>query len=380
MIQFTNPAKFEDELHYLKVAHETGKPWGGGQFYEAVTKKLNRWHPSNEILLTQSCTSALELAALALDIRPGDQVIVPSYTFVSSANAFALRGAEIVFADSCRGTLNIDLDHVETLITDRTRAVVAVHYGGVACDMERLTSLAEAHGFAVVEDAAQAIGASYHGRPLGTIGDLGCISFHGTKNVSSGEGGALLINSRHKGLAERARLAHEKGTDRASFLKGEVDKYTWRSLGSSFIPSEYTCAVLNAQLDNLEVITKRRAAYWQAYSKSLEWVTDLGIEILQHGGEGANFHMFALIMTSESQRERVRQHLLSLGIVTTTHYQPLHLSPFAIDQKYRVEPLVVAEGHSKRLLRLPMWSEEGLELGKVVDRLAESVLGEAELA
>ncbi len=367
MISFSVPARFDAELEYLDIARKSGTPWGGGEFYSGSRSALVAYHPCQDALMTQSCTSALELAALAIDIRPGDEVIVPSYTFVSSANAFALRGAKIVFADSRPMDLNLDLDHVESLINDKTKALVVVHYGGVACDMERVMSLSKKHGFFVVEDAAQAIGASHNGVPLGTIGHFGALSFHGTKNVSSGEGGALLINSSDEGLSDSVRIAHEKGTDRARFLSGQVDKYTWRSLGGSFTPSEFTMAILKAQLESIAVIQNRRASYYCGYEEALKELEAFGVSVLAQNRRGANHHMFALILNSNEEREKLRSYLQSQGVIAASHYEPLHLSPFGASQFGTKEPLKIATSYSARILRLPMWSDSGLPVSEVSD-------------
>jgi len=373
VIPFTRPLVAENELHYLSKASENQRPWGGGDFFKLASEALTTILGGKEVLLTQSCTSALELAALALDIQPGDEVIVPSYTFVSSASAFALRGARIVYADSKEQDLNIDTRSVRELINEKTRAIVIVHYGGVACDMTELLALAKDKGIAIVEDAAQAIGATFNSYPLGGLSDFGCISFHGTKNVSSGEGGALILgeNSEWNG---RAQLAHEKGTDRSAFLRGEVDKYTWRTLGSSFIPSEFTASVLAAQLEHLEEITQRRRDYWQRYQGSLSGQLPDDYYILEQGGEGSNGHMFALLVPRASTRQPLISALKSRGIIATSHYEPLHMSPFAIEHQMTGQTdLPVARDLSSRVIRLPMWSSAGLPVEEVSNGFLESV-------
>lgn len=365
MISFSRPAHFALEVEYLAEAASDRSPWGGGQFYSRARQAVGTTHPSDAVLLTQSCTAALELAAIALDIQPGDEVIVPSYTFVSTANAFALRGAKIVFVDSRPTDLNIDSELIEAEITTKTKAIVVVHYGGASCDMASVMEMARRYGIPVVEDAAQAIGASAQGIALGTIGDLGCLSFHGTKNVSSGEGGALLINTDIPGLRERALIAHEKGTDRASFLRGEVDKYTWRGLGSSFVPSEFTCAVLLAQLENLDKIQQRRLMSYADYEAELTPLAELGYRVLEHDIDGGNLHMFALIAPGEIQRDSLRVRLRERGVMATSHYEPLHESPFIVDKAGAQNHLPVASELSRRVLRLPMWSEAGLDAAGV---------------
>lgn len=373
LISFSRPAHFELEAEYLAEAASDRAPWGGGKFYSRAANAVGEAHPSDAVLLTQSCTAALELAALALDIQPGDEVIVPSYTFVSTANAFALRGAKLRFADSLPNDLNVDPESIEALITPETKAIVVIHYGGASCDMARVMEIARKYGVPVVEDAAQAIGSTFKGKALGTIGDLGCLSFHGTKNVSSGEGGALLINSELPGVRERAQTAHEKGTDRASFLRGEVDKYTWRSLGSSFVPSEFTCAVLLAQVENLGSIQRRRRISYSSYATELSPLLGFGYRFLEQDVEGGNLHMFALIAPTESEREKLRLGLKQRGVTATSHYEPLHESPFIVENSGIQHHLPHASNLSRRLLRLPMWSESGLDTSRVSNELLSIV-------
>lgn len=371
MLQFSLPARFDAESQYFEHARSQGKPWGGGEYYETARNELLKLHPSIDALMTQSCTAALELAALALDIRPGDEVIVPSYTFVSTANAFALRGAKIVFADSSSVDLNLDLDHVETLINEKTKVLVVVHYGGVSCDMDRVMRLAADHGIYVVEDAAQAIGATHKGLALGTIGHLAALSFHGTKNVSCGEGGALLINVKNQEISDRARMAHEKGTDRAKFLSGQIDKYTWRTLGGSFIPSEFSMAILSAQLESIDVIRERRSNYFATYREALRDLDGFNARILPQDGPGANFHMFALVLETRERRDLLRKHLSEHQVSATSHYEPLHLSPFGARYLTSSLDLKIATDLSGRILRLPMWSHEAMPADFVASLVME---------
>lgn len=377
MIAFSRPAVFGAEVEYLSQVRDSRAPWGGGEFYAKASAELRDLHHVQDVLLTQSCTAALELAALGLNVGPGDEVVIPSYTFVSTANAFALRGAKIVFADSEPETLNMDAAKLEQLITEKTKAIVVVHYGGVACEMDEIMAIAQRYGVPVVEDAAQAIGATYKGRPLGSIGDLGCLSFHGTKNVSSGEGGALMVNSQDEDLLDRIHTAHEKGTDRAKFLRGEVDKYTWRQLGSSFIPSEFTSAILLAQLQNFKIIQSRRKSSWEEYASALTGIQEKGFGWLKQGTLGSNFHMFALISPDGASREHLRKKLREKGVIATSHYEPLHSSPFAAGQNWPKADVPVAQDLSERILRLPMWSEEGLETALVTSAII-SVLKSAQ--
>lgn len=369
MIPFSKPAAFKAEENYLTQVRESHAPWGGGPFYRQAAEKLGAILEVKNVLLTQSCTAALELAALGLDLGPEDEVIVPSYTFVTTASAFALRGAKIVFVDSEPETLNLDVSKIEALITSRTKAIVVVHYGGVPCDMDEVMEIAKRFDIAVIEDAAQAIGSSYKGKPLGTIGDLGCLSFHGTKNVSSGEGGALVINTTDLAVIDRLHTAHEKGTDRAKFLRGEVDRYTWRKLGSSFIPSEFTCAILLAQLERLGDIQSRRRIYWDLYSQRLRRIDSYGFRWLNQDVAGSNLHMFALIAPDHETREHLRHDLKNSGIIATSHYEPLHVSPFAMSQNWPTPYAPIAQDLSERILRLPLWSESDLPVEEVTSQI-----------
>ena len=362
MIVFTKPAIASNEHQYLRDASLNGTPWGGGEFSILATDILQSHFDNQNVLLTQSCTSALELAALALDIQLGDEVIVPSYTFVSSASAFALRGARLVFAEIDKKTLNIDVNLIESLITEKTKAIVAVHYGGQSALINEIMALAAPRGIAVVEDAAQAIGSTSGGLPVGTLGDLACFSFHGTKNLSSGEGGALVINTKDSSVIERGLLAHEKGTNRRSYLKGEVDKYTWHALGSSFIPSEFTSSVLAAQLGDLELITTRRLRYWHEYEQLLSSEQNRGFDIIMQNAPGNNGHMFALTLGNPELREEIIKEMRTMGVQATSHYEPLHSSPYiASSPGVMRSELPVTEFTGKAILRMPMWSADGLD-------------------
>jgi dTDP-4-amino-4,6-dideoxygalactose transaminase len=371
VISFTKPRQAVNELPNLKRVFDSGTPWGGGYFYKKSSEQLSLLMSDSEVLLTQSCTSALELAALAINIQPGDEVIVPSYGYVTTASAFLARGARVVFGEVLTGNLNVDPNDIQSLITPRTKAIVVVHYGGVACDMEAIMKIAKHSGLIVIEDAAQAIGASHAGRPLGTIGDLGCISFHGTKNLSSGEGGALVLNTSDSEIRSRAHIGHEKGTDRSAFIRGEVDKYTWKGEGSSFIPSEYTCAVLSAQLDELVDITLLRSKYWSRYSSALSNFGEEGkFREIEQNSAGTNWHMYAIELAEPRGRQKVITQLSRRGITATSHYEPLHTSPFAlkfIDPNPRELP--VTQVQSAAILRLPLWSAPGLDVDRVVEEL-----------
>lgn len=373
MISFTKPAVSRNEARYLGDVSTLGKTWGGGEFSGMASQWLQSHFERENVLLTQSCTSALELAALALGLGPGDEVIVPSYTFVSSASAFALRGAKIVFVDVEESSLNIDPLSVQENITENTRAIVAVHYGGQSANMHMLSELARPKGIYLVEDAAQAIGAYQSDEPVGRIGDFACFSFHGTKNLSSGEGGALVINTMDDVLVQRALLAHEKGTDRRSFLKGEVDKYTWRTLGSSFVPSEFTAAVMSAQLEDLGEITGRRLRYWSEYDQFLRGKQDAGFSILEQSALGNNGHMFAVLLEGHVDRGAIIEGLKSRGVQATSHYEALHTSPYVLaNSENKAAKLSVTESASASILRLPMWSAEGLD----TEAVAEALLSE----
>ena len=373
-IPFNWPHMTGKELYYIAEAHFNGHLAGDGPF----TKRCHRWLEDlagcNKALLTHSCTAALEMAALLIEIQPGDEVIMPSYTFVSTANAFVLRGGVPVFADIREDTLNLDERLIEAAITPRTKAIVPVHYAGVACEMDAIMDIAHRHGLKVVEDAAQGVMARYKGRALGSIGDLGAFSFHETKNVISGEGGALLVND--PGLALRAEIIREKGTDRSRFFRGEVDKYTWQEVGSSFLPGELTAAFLWAQLEEAQAITVQRLASWGRYHAALAPLEAKGVlrrpvipESCQH-----NAHMYYVLLAPEIDRQAVLSELKRNEIYAVFHYVPLHSSPAG--QRYgRVHgALDVTNRQSDRLIRLPLWvgiTEQ--QQNRVVDVLAEAI-------
>lgn len=354
-IPFNRPFMTGKELYYIAEAKFGNMLAGDGLF----TKRCHEWleHESgcDKALLTHSCTAALEMAALLLDIEPGDEVIMPSYTFVSTANAFVLRGGVPVFVDIREDTLNLDECLIEAAITPRTRAIVPVHYAGVACEMDTIMAIAKRHGLKVVEDAAQGVMASYKGRVLGSIGDLGAYSFHETKNVISGEGGALLVND--ASLAMRAEVIREKGTDRSRFFRGEVDKYTWQEVGSSFLPGELIAAFLWAQLEEAERITEQRLAIWKRYHELLESVEQKGLlrrpivpVDCQH-----NAHMYYVLLAPEIDRQRVLAELKKNDIYSVFHYVPLHSSPGGKRYGRTHGELEVTIKQSERLVRLPMW-------------------------
>lgn len=356
-IPFNKPFIVGKELFYIAQAVIDGHLAGDGRF----THLCNRWIENNfgakKVLLTTSCTAALEMCAILADLKPGDEVIMPSYTFVSTANAFVLRGAAIKFVDIRPDTLNIDEQLIESAITSRTKAIVPVHYAGIGCEMGTIMDIAKKHNLVVIEDAAQGVNASYKGSYLGTIGHLGAYSFHETKNFISGEGGALVINDER--YFERAEIIREKGTNRSKFFRGEVDKYTWADIGSSYLPSEIIAAFLYAQLEESETITRKRDAIVSYYSDKLAPLQDKGLVRLPFCPEGLthNAHMFYLITNSVRERDGLLVYLNDLSIHAVFHYVPLHLSPMGKQIGYHEGDLPLTEDLSQRLLRLPCYFE-----------------------
>ena len=356
-IPFNLPHMTGKELYYIAEAHSNGLLAGDGPFTKRCHGWLEEHSGCDKALLTHSCTAALEMAALLLDIQPGDEVIMPSYTFVSTANAFVMRGGVPVFIDIREDTLNLNECLIEAAITPRTRAIVAVHYAGVACEMDTILAIAHRYGLKVIEDAAQGVMSSYKGRALGSIGDLGAYSFHETKNVICGEGGALLVNDPK--MALRAEIIWEKGTDRSRFFRGEVDKYTWQEVGSSFLPSELIAAFLWAQLEEADRITKERLVRWQRYHELLEPFEAKGIlrraiipEACQH-----NAHMYYVLLAPEINLPNVLDEFRRNEILSIFHYVPLHSSPAGKRYGRSCGPLDVTNRQSARLIRLPLWVE-----------------------
>jgi len=354
-IPFNKPYMTGDELRYIRQAHRHGQLAGDGPFTRRCQQWLEQYTGCEKALLTHSCTAALEMAALLLDLQPGDEVIMPSYTFVSTANAFVLRGAVPVFVDIREDTLNMDEDLIEAAITDKTRAIVVVHYAGVACEMDAIMAIAERYGLYVVEDAAQGVMSAYRGKPLGSIGHLAAFSFHETKNVIAGEGGCLLINDAR--FVERAEILWEKGTDRSRFFRGEVDKYTWVDVGSSFLPGELIAAFLWAQLNHAEAITGRRLHLWQHYHEAFAVPAQEGRfrrpVIPEHCRHNA--HMYYLLLNDAARRTDFIHAMKQQGIMCVFHYVPLHLAP-AGRRFCRTEgSLPVTEQYAERLVRLPLW-------------------------
>jgi len=373
-IPFNRPYMTGKEPLYIAEAHFNNMLAGDGPF----TKRCHGWIEEKtgctKALLTHSCTAALEMAALLLDIQAGDEVIMPSYTFVSTANAFVLRGGVPVFVDIREDTLNLDERLIEAAITPRTKAIVPVHYAGVACEMDAIMDIARRHGLKVVEDAAQGVMASYKGRALGSIGDLGTFSFHETKNVISGEGGALLVND--QALALSAEIIREKGTDRSRFFRGEVDKYTWQEVGSSFLPGELTAAFLWAQLEEAQSITAQRLVSWERYHAMLaplEAKRLLRRPVIPAGCQH-NAHMYYVLLAPEIDRQAVLSELKRNEIYAVFHYVPLHSSPAGQRYGRAHGALDVTNRQSERLIRLPLWV--GLTVAhqdRVVKVLAEAI-------
>ncbi len=354
-IPFNKPFIVGKELYYISQAVFEGHLAGDGSF----TKKCHAWleerFGAKKVLLTHSCTAALEMAAILSEIEPGDEVIMPSFTFVSTANAFALRGARIRFVDIREDTLNIDETLIEDAMTPRTRVVVPVHYAGVAAEMDTILDIADRHDVIVVEDAAQGVNATYKGRYLGTIGHFGAYSFHETKNFISGEGGALLVNDER--FEERAEVIREKGTNRAKFFRGQVDKYTWVDLGSSYLPSEIVAAFLYAQLEEAETITSVRWGVFRRYQELLEPLIEAGkIRVPTCPFECVhNAHLFCMILPTQELRDGLIDHLRSKEILAVFHYVPLHSSPMGRQVGYSKDDLRVTDDLSARLVRLPCY-------------------------
>ena len=353
---FNKPHLTGKEAHYMYQAVADGKLSGNGAYTKKCQQFFEDRYGFKKCLLTTSCTDALEMAAILCDIQPGDEVIVPSYTFVSSALAFVRAGAKIVFADSMASNPNIDAEKIEALITPRTKAIVPVHYAGVACDMDLIMDIANKHNILVVEDAAQAIESYYKGRPLGSIGHLSAFSFHETKNIIAGEGGLLCINDER--FIRRAEIIWEKGTNRAEFFRGEVNKYGWVDTGSSFLPSEVIAAFLWAQLENLDEIQSRRKHLWELYNTGLSPLASSpnSLIALPEIPDYAtnNAHMFYLVCNSLEQRTRLIQRLKDSGILAVFHYLSLHSSPYYTD-KHDGRDLPECDRYADCLVRLPMY-------------------------
>lgn len=354
MIPFNKPFLTGHEIQYIQEAVATGKISGNGLFTQRCQKFFEERYGFHKTLLTTSCTDALEMAAILCEVGPGDEVIMPAYTFVSTANAFVLRGATIRFADSLPDHPNVDPKALEALITPQTKVLVVVHYAGVACDMEAIMALANKHNLLVVEDAAQAIDSYFGDKPLGGIGHLAAFSFHETKNIIAGEGGMLVIND--PALVPRAEVIWEKGTNRSAFFRGDVDKYGWVDIGSSFLPSEVTAAFLYAQLENLDRIQNQRKKLWDHYATELAFLQQTGHLANLPKGATNNAHMFYLVCRSESERTALIQHLRDNGAYPVFHYQSLHLSPF-FQSQHDGRALPHCDRYADTLVRLPLYFE-----------------------
>jgi dTDP-4-amino-4,6-dideoxygalactose transaminase len=356
MIPFNKPYLSGNELKYIKEAVESGKISGDGIFTKRCSSFLEKRYGFKKVLLTTSCTDALEMAAILLNIKEGDEIIIPSYTFVSTANPFILRGAKVVFADSEKNTPNIDTESIEALITKRTKAIVPVHYAGIACDMDKIVQLAKKHNLYIIEDAAQAINSYYTEKPLGCFGHLSTFSFHETKNIISGEGGALIINDEQ--FIERAEIIREKGTNRSKFFRGEIDKYGWVDIGSSFLPSDMIAAFLYAQLENIDRIQKKRNELWNTYFDDLKGLQEqhkLNLPYLPSYASN-NAHMFYLTCKSLEERTSLINYLKENNIGAVFHYLSLHKSSFYADN-HGDRALVNADYFANTLVRLPLYYE-----------------------
>lgn len=371
MIEFNRAPFVGSEMKYIQKAIENGKLCGDGPF----TKECSRWikerYHSREALLTTSCTHALEMAAFLSDIQPGDEVIMPSYTFVSTADAFVLRGAKIVFVDIRPDTMNIDETKIEEAITDRTKAVVPVHYAGVGCAMDEIMELAGKYHLKVIEDAAQGVHATYKGRALGTIGDFGCYSFHETKNYTMGEGGALLFQD--SAYLEQAEILREKGTNRSKFFRGQIDKYTWVGYGSSYLPSDMNAAYLYGQLQKADEINHKRHAIWNCYHENLEELERQGYLIRPSvpDYDVHNAHMYYIKVADESVRSALIRYMKEQGILCVFHYVPLHSSPAGRRFGRFCGEDIYTTRESERLVRLPMFYNLSLDDAWKVARTIE---------
>jgi dTDP-4-amino-4,6-dideoxygalactose transaminase len=373
MIPFNRPYMTGKELAYIAQAHSNGHLAGNGQFSKQCAGWLQDRITSQKALLTHSGTAALEMAAILSGVGVGDEVIMPSYTFVSTANAFVLRGATPVFVDIRPDTLNLDETKIEDAITRRTKAIVAVHYAGVGCEMDVILDIAARHGLLVIEDAAQGIMAGYRGRPLGSIGDLAALSFHETKNLISGEGGALLINDRR--FVDRAEIIWEKGTNRSQFFRGEVDKYTWVDLGSSYLPGELVAAFLWAQMEEADAITGRRLEIWAKYHEAF-----VGLEAsgrvrrpIVPGQCRHNGHMYYLLLPNLESRTSLISQLSAKGIQSVFHYVPLHSSPYGRTVGRPVGDMQHTVAAGERLVRLPLWLGLDEHIDGVIDEVIAAI-------
>lgn len=369
---FNRPYLVGRELSNIAQSHANGQLAGDGPFTKRCSAWLEKQSGCSKALLTHSCTAALEMAAILADIQPGDEVILPSYTFVSTANAFVLRGGIPVFVDIRPDTLNIDEMRIEQAITSKTKAIVPVHYAGVSCEMDAILDIAKRHRLLVIEDAAQGVMASYKGRPLGAIGDLGCYSFHETKNIISGEGGALLVNNAK--FIERAEIIREKGTNRSKFFRGQVDKYTWVDLGSSYLPGEIIAAFLAAQLESAQDITDRRIAIWNNYHEAFADLESSGRvrrPVIPYECQH-NAHMYYLLLEDLEDRSAFIESMKQSQIGCVFHYVPLHSAPYGLKHSRTAGDILITENLAQRLVRLPLWvGLEGEQQQQVIEMAAK---------
>jgi dTDP-4-amino-4,6-dideoxygalactose transaminase len=372
-ISFNEPVLGDPEAEAVRDVLDSGTVRGDGPVSQRVETQMEEWLDIDHVFLTTSCTHALEMAMLVLDIGPEDEVIMPSFNFVSSANAVVLRGATPVFAEIRPDTLNVDVEDVASKITDRTKAIVPVHYAGVSCRMDALQSLADEHDLYIVEDAAQGVDAYYKGAPLGTLGDIGCYSFHETKNLTCGEGGAFLTND--DDLARRAEIAREKGTNRSAFIRGEVDKYTWVDEGSSYIPSDILAAILKVQLSKRASIKEKRKKVWKAYYNALVPLAEKGSLQLPSVPDAcnSNYHIFFFRVNTPRQRDALLDALQDHGIDASFHYIPLHSSPFG--QQYVEEDMTLpnTEHCSQTLIRLPLHPKLADQCPALAEQIADVI-------
>lgn len=355
-IPFNKPYLTGKEQSYIQTVIQTGKIGSGGAFTQQCEALIRYYTGAESVLLTNSCTAALEMAAILLQIKPSDEIIIPSFTFPSTANAFILRGAKPVFVDIRQDTLNIDETKIEAAITSKTKAIIAVHYAGSSCEMNTIMKIANKHGLFVIEDAAQAFLSEYHGKQVGTTGHLATFSFHATKNISCGEGGALIIND--QSFQKKAEILRNKGTNRKDFLLGEVKKYTWMGLGSSCSMGELTAAYLYAQLEEANIITKKRQSCWQTYNDTLKTIKSPEVVLPSiEAGVKHNGHIYYILLPNQTKRDALCRKLAQAGIQATSHYEPLHLAPAGLKHCKTPIPLPVSNDIPTRILRLPLWPD-----------------------
>lgn len=370
IIPFNKPHIIGKELNYISQAVLSGKISGDGAFSNKCSIFMQDRYKVKKVLMTTSCSTALDMSAILIDIKPDNEVILPSYTFVSTANSFLIRGAKLRFVDIRKDTLNIDENKIEEAVTSKTKAIVVVHYAGISCEMDKIMRIAKKKKLFVIEDTAHGMESKYKGKYLGTIGDIGCYSFHETKNITCGEGGAIIINNGK--FSERAEIIREKGTNRSKFFRGEIDKYTWVDIGSSYLLSEILSAFLYAQFENIEIITKKRLDDWQYYYnnlKDLEKKCFIRLPIITddciHNG-----HLFYILLKNSKTRDSLIDYLNSKGVSAVFHYIPLHLSPMGKKMGYKRGQLPITEEFSSRLLRLPLFYDlSRVEQDMVLDKL-----------